>query len=557
MIKHSYFSYQSNKNISWSNFTSQFSIKFTVPANEWVRTRQSYLAVKMKVAQTNAESVESPLKPVVDANGNVTCYPYLNKNPLCALFRSVEMRVKNLSISNIDQFTTSNTIVRQLIDTPEMFNSFDKNNKIRAIPLSESSPMVQSIQTSAVAAQAVTATGTKTFTINETINGISVQGNVNVPVTYSATAGDAPVITVTAGRGEGVLVLSRGNQTMRTKVYPLTSVAGANVSLPSFSINVELDIFSSRLNYAKSMQMGFDKCMTNEVVGVVPIPFFYENNELPPASEVELIFNVNSNYEYEVLNFVGASPAGGLVKIPNGTNAVANSIGVGIENITLWVSTTRRSAPQLNMRYSYVVPQLQSQVVDITSSNCSLTLNFDSEFLNRVFIAFIPANRGNMKRSSTDFSSGYTNANPEVKVNDNSLSTLNSIQIQYGSSVFPSPNYDLNFKNLLALTNPETKDMGRAYYELISQLGSRWADRVGAYSLDEWENEPIFVYNLPEANPSRQMVITLRLDSTAYQTNSINPMQLFVLASYNQYLSIVYKTQLEYTPFISDNLPNE
>jgi hypothetical protein len=217
------------------------------------------------------------------------------------------------------------------------------------------------------------------------------------------------------------------------------------------------------------------------------------------------------------------------------------------------MSQYRKGIPRMNELYVFPLMQLQSQIRDITSNNTSMTFNFESEKLSKVLVAFIPTKRGTLKCASNDFSSGYSNASPEVKYTNNAVSSLQSLQIQYGSQIFPSPNYTLKFNNFGGNVNLE--DNMRAYYELINNIGLR-TDRTGGYSYDEWVNEPVFVYNLSELNPSKNMVVNLRFDSN-FSTSSDsavnpNPMQLFVVAIYEQKLLIKYSDPLNYAVDLSN-----
>ena len=46
---------------------------------------------------------------------------------------------------------------------------------------------------------------------------------------------------------------------------------------------------------------------------------------------------INQNWIYEILSMYGKFPSGGVVPLVSGGNAVANSIGIGIDDITLWL----------------------------------------------------------------------------------------------------------------------------------------------------------------------------------------------------------------------------
>ena len=84
-------------------------------------------------------------------------------------------------------------------------------------------------------------------------------------------------------------------------------------------------------------------------------------------------FNVNPNWIYEILSCVGKFPAGGVVPLVNGANTVANSIGVGIDDITIWLYMITEAAP-VNMVKEIPLKQYFSQIHPINSTNDCFTL---------------------------------------------------------------------------------------------------------------------------------------------------------------------------------------
>jgi len=69
----------------------------------------------------------------------------------------------------------------------------------------------------------------------------------------------------------------------------------------------------------------------------LPLPLFQSNEWIPPHTKVEIDFNVNTNWHNEILSYVGQAPAGGIVQLSSAVNSVANSIGVGVDDISLWL----------------------------------------------------------------------------------------------------------------------------------------------------------------------------------------------------------------------------
>ena len=88
--------------------------------------------------------------------------------------------------------------------------------------------------------------------------------------------------------------------------------------------------------------------------------------------------------------------------------------------------------------------QFFSQVHTIASSNENfiLTLPNGGRNVTHIMACFVQKNKGTIKCSSTDFSDGYTNANPEVKINNGAVSNLQMIRFQLDKN-YPNTDYDL------------------------------------------------------------------------------------------------------------------
>ncbi len=84
--------------------------------------------------------------------------------------------------------------------------------------------------------------------------------------------------------------------------------------------------------------------------------------------------NVNTNWHDEILSFAGAQPAGGIVQLSSAANTVPNSIGVGIDDISLWLYYVTDETP-VNIVKEIKWKQYFSQVHTIQSTNESLTLS--------------------------------------------------------------------------------------------------------------------------------------------------------------------------------------
>ena len=175
----------------------------------------------------------------------------------------------------------------------------------------------------------------------------------------------------------------------------------------------------TRANYAAKCQVLFNTFQTQTLTWSLPLPLFQSNEWIPPHTKVEVDFNVNTNWYNEILSCVGVFPVGNVVPLPaGGVNTVANSIGVGIDDISLWLYYVTEETP-VNMVKEIHLKQFFSQVHTIQSTNesFSLTLPNGGRNVSHILACMLQTGRsGTIKKSSTDFSSGYTNANPEVKI---------------------------------------------------------------------------------------------------------------------------------------------
>ncbi len=111
---------------------------------------ESFMQIKLKIVQDVA-GAQGPLRPIVDAtSGQVTCMPYIQKNPVCGVFRSASMRIKGKHVLLVDELSPSMTLFGTVFDNRDTFETYDQNNKIMAIPHSLGDPPIPPNTTTAV-----------------------------------------------------------------------------------------------------------------------------------------------------------------------------------------------------------------------------------------------------------------------------------------------------------------------------------------------------------------------------------------------------------------------
>ena len=112
---------KSSQSVQWSgNFTGQIPFTFKTPNKKWCKPRECYLAVKLRVDQRDATGNSTCLKPISDANGNFTCYPYISKNPVSTLFTTGKVLINDKLISNMNELSATNTLFKSIYDTRSM-----------------------------------------------------------------------------------------------------------------------------------------------------------------------------------------------------------------------------------------------------------------------------------------------------------------------------------------------------------------------------------------------------------------------------------------------------
>ena len=336
--------------------------------------------------------------------------------------------------------------------------------------------------------------------------------------------------------------LSATNTIFRT-VYDTESMQR---TIESSNPVIPQSIAETRAVYASRNQGLFNTFQENTLTWSLPLPLFQANEWIPPHTKVEVDFNVNTNWYQEIISCVGAFPAGGVVQLPvGGVNNVADSIGVGIDDISLWLYYATEETP-VNMVKEIHLKQFFSQIHTITSTNESfiLTLPNGGRSVTHLLGCFLQTGRsGTIKKSSNDFSSGYTNASPEVKIVTDAVTNLQMIRFILDKT-YPNPDYDLNFSSALA---SNSKDVARAFYDFINNADAKFDRSGNVISIQQFIMEPIFCFKVNSDattyNESLQVYITLNAgngDSTGYRAGTS---QLLVVALYDETLRLHYDTE--------------
>ena len=374
----------------------------------------------------------------------------------------------------MNEVSATNTLYKTIYDTRTMQETIESTNPIFCQSLTTSAPGINSV-VFAQHVEAITAlsTSASVFTVGQTVSGVTV--HTAVFVAFAAHAGSGNITTAAQP-----IVISYNNYyfTYSLPVITCALVQDTSVTVPAITIILPLMNFPNRALYAQKCQLMFNTFNEMTLTWALPLPLFQSNEFIPPHTKVELDLNVNPNWVNEIIGLVGSAPAGGIVQLASNTNTVANSIGVGVDDIVLWTYNICEQTP-INVTKEIHLKQFFSQVHTISSSNDNFILSLPNGGRNitHIFACFLQKNRGTVKCSSNDFSDGYTNVYPEVKSVSGESSTLQMIRFQL-DKMYPNPDYDLNMSKSLG---DNCKDVSRAFYDFINNADAKFDRSVTSY----------------------------------------------------------------------------
>ena len=529
---------KSSQSVQWSgNFTGQIPFTFKTPNRKWCKPRECYLAVKLRVDQRDGALNKSSLKPISDGNGNFTCYPYLSKNPVSTLFTTGKVLVNDKLISNMNELSATNTLFKTIYDTRSMQETIESTNPIIPQSSQYTAPAISSITVPTVTNTITNAsTSAPVLVAGTTINGVAILTNVNVTFTANQVIASNQVITSPTN-----IVMSYNNYYFNYTLPAITCTytQATSVVVPPITIPINILSFPNRASYSQKCQLLFNKFNEQTLTWALPFPLFQSSEWIPPHVKVEIDFNVNTNWHNEIISFVGQAPAGGIVPMSSAVNTVANSIGVGVDDISLWLYYATDETP-VNITKEIHMKQYFSQVHTIQSENeaFNLTLPNGGRNVTHLLATFLQTQRtGTIKKSSNDFSSGYSNAYPEVKIINDATTTLKMLRFGL-DKMYPNPDYDLNFNSSV---DDNCRDVSRAFYDMINNADMKFDRSGNVISIQEFINEPIFCFkvNSDATNYNETLQVYINLAGTYAPGSS----QLLVVALYDETLRLGFDTE--------------
>ena len=257
----------------------------------------------------------------------------------------------------------------------------------------------------------------------------------------------------------------------------------------------------------------------------------------------------------------GKLPAGGIVPLTSlGTNPTANSIGIGIDDITIWAYYITMP-PVVNIPYDIPIRQFFSQIKTLNSTNesFSLTLPNGGRNVTHLLCCFLQTKRGtatalgSIKASSNDFSSGYSGATGgatgegsayETKITNDAVTNLVSIRFPAGNKNFRNPDYTLDLSVPDTPTNNVTydsKDLARAFYDTVNNSSSKFDRSGNMFSIQKIYREPMFCFRLNEdpTSYSETLQVNIGLGSGYVAGTS----QLLTVALYDETVRLHFDSE--------------
>ena len=434
----------------------------------------------------------------------------------------------------MNELPGTNTLFKTIYDTRSMQDTIESTNPIIPQSSSYTAPAISSI-TVPTATVVITnaSTSAPIITAPLTINGVTISTNVSVAFTANQVSG-----TVTSTPINIVMSYNNYYFNYTLPAVSCTLTQATSVVVPAFTIPIPILSFPNRASYSQKCQILFNTYKEQTLTCALPLPLFQANEWIPPHTKVEIDFNVNTNWHNEIISFVGAQPAGGIVQLSNANNTVANSIAVGIDDVSIWLYMCKEPSP-VNIVKEIKLKQYFSQVHTITSTNESFTLTLPNGGRNvtHILACFLQTQRGTIKKSSTDFSSGYTNAYPEVKTTTDATTNLQMIRFTLDKS-YPNPDYDMNFSTAIS---DNCRDVSRAFYDFINNADAKFDRSGNVVSIQEWINEPIFCFKVNTDATTYNEVLQVYTNMGANYGPSAS--QLLVVALYDETLRLGYDTE--------------
>ena len=246
------------------------------------------MAVKLRTDQLDGAGNNTPLKPISDGNGNLTCYPCISKNPISTLFTTAKCLVNDKLVSNMNELPATNTLFKTVYDTRSMQETIESTNAIIPQSLVYTAPAISSITvpTSTVLINNAS-TSASVLVAGTVINGVTILSNVNVTFTANQVISSPTNIELCYNKYYFYYTLP---------AITCAYTQDVSVVVPPITMPINTPSFPNRASYSQKCQNLFNTFKEQTLTCALPLPLFQANEWIPLHTKVEIDFNVNTNW---------------------------------------------------------------------------------------------------------------------------------------------------------------------------------------------------------------------------------------------------------------------
>lgn len=298
---------------------------------------------------------------------------------------------------------------------------------------------------------------------------------------------------------------------------------------------------NGREEYAKRCTLIFNSFNENEICANLFLPLFLSENLIPPNVKCEVRLTVDPSYEYNIVQWtdeLATNYAGTSISKLTAASAPAGttrSVLVGCGGAALQLYRLKYYNPGVDMVANIrniKLKQMYSQIVPLVGSSVNTTMSIPAQrHVTHILAGFIHTSRGSYKKSTTDFTAGFTNANPEVKNTYWAGDYLKSIKFTYKGQRFPDPAYNLDTS---ASTN--SNNLLRAFAEFMNMSEHRLYGNGSLFDFNKWMDNKVFCFRTDGAFKSNDTNIYVNCEFSHEPTDST----LLVVLLYEETLRLTY-----------------
>ena len=531
-----FYEVRSNSAVDGVNFKGTINMDFLTPYEKRIDLSECYASISYEITHYDNSSTPDVLRATTDANGK-QYIPYLNPNYPLLCFNSIYCQINGKQISELIDPATAVTMYESCFLSRSELDTKDGMTLNRQLRKSENSSIINTIKglTVAVGAGVIVISAISTvasYPFSVTVGDYTFTGTLSATFTASQVDGDVNTkpFTITAIND------------VTKKVYLFTHPAIANgatidedtsvtfkaiTNIMTLAQSVDYQSADKRIQYALAQQGEFGKSRYNTITFRIPTALFMSKGYIGQNAQISLRWVVNNNYGNEMIGCYNAKPI-----IYNATaTTTQNSILVKVRDFKLYMRA--ETMPNLVSLYKVPLIQMSTMYRSITSVGLnSFNFSMPPQHVTYIIISFLQQNRGSTgKYSSTDFSSSFSDASPEVKVSTDATSKVSNVRVMWGGVVKPQPDYTLD------MSAGDTNENGRAWSDFVSLIEARADRSASAYDYDMWVNAPLFIYKFGK-NITGDNNINVSVNMASGYSSSSS--QLFVTALYNEDLILNY-----------------